>query len=268
MHVWDSLFRFAREFNDGHIFWSKESGFQATTGSIDQWLREHNVMFATSDQEYPQASPSGGNGIRQVFRGGAVYSSSLGTFLVRDDSCYDDEGVSEGWLGFPIGEEARNGDLGYKQHFEAGTVCTHTHYEEYPARTESFAVQAEIVRIMAPDRAFRPTSRVETVRWGELYLITQRLEIEEESGAAETAVYWDGANKPIVVAPQIWDYYSELGGQTSWLGFPVDSSKTSPRGSGQQDFEQGAIYWLPDIGPHAVPNAVRGLIRQDHAAGG
>lgn len=268
MHVWDSLCRFAREYDDGHIFWSVESGFEITAGSIDKWLRERYVMFATGYQEYSLTSRSGENGIRQVFLGGTVYSSGLGTFLVRDDSCYDNEGASGGWLGFPTGEEAMNGSLGQMQRFEAGTVYTRTHYEENPARTESFAVEADMVRIMPSDRAVRPTSRAGTVNSSSgLFQTTQRFEIEEEWGTSETAVYWDGVNKPIVVDPQIWDYYSKLGAETSWLGVPIDPSKTSPRGgSVQQDFEQGAIYWLPDIGPHAVPNAVRDLIREDYTA--
>jgi hypothetical protein len=268
MHVWDSLCRFAREYNDGHIFWSQESGFEITTGSIDKWLRKRYVMFATGYQEYSLTSRSGESGIRQVFQGGTVYSSGLGTFLVRDDSCYDSEGASGSWLGFPIEEEVRNGSLGQMQRFEAGTVYTRTHYEEYPARTESFAVEAEMASIMSSDRTFRPTSRAKTASSSSgLFQTTQRFEIEEEWGTSETAVYWDGANKPIVVDPQIWDYYSKLGAETSWLGFPINPSKTSPwAGSVQQDFEQGAIYSLPAIGPHAVPNAVRDLIRKDYTA--
>jgi hypothetical protein len=73
-----------------------------------------------------------------------------------------------------------------------------------------------------------------------------------------TAVYLSETYGAVVVAPQIWDYYRNLGAEKSWLGFPARQIATRlwNSASGAQSFEAGAVFWLPGADPVAVPAEV------------
>ena len=69
----------------------------------------------------------------------------------------------------------------------------------------------------------------------------------------ETAVYsYDQACIP--VDSSFWSYYRELGGEGSWLGFPVQRGEAPPT---IQKFEGGAMHWVNPPGVIAVPAAVQ-----------
>src|SRR6185312_5152461 len=63
-------------------------------------------------------------------------------------------------------------------------------------------------------------------------------------------------------------YYSKLGAEKSWLGFPSWLQQAHPQTKSlTQDYEGGTVYWQPRVGPIAVPTWVIELIRQDGTAG-
>ncbi|AIG64816.1 hypothetical protein CATYP_09940 [Corynebacterium atypicum] len=48
--------------------------------------------------------------------------------------------------------------------------------------------------------------------------------------------------------------YAEMGGPSSWLGFPKSTELGAPDGRGRMvHFEHGSIYWTPQTGAHAIP---------------
>lgn len=52
--------------------------------------------------------------------------------------------------------------------------------------------------------------------------------------------------------------YDELGGTTSFLGFPTTDEQATPKGPGRYNhFEHGSIYWGPQTGAHLVYGAIR-----------
>jgi uncharacterized protein with LGFP repeats len=174
--------------------------------------------------------------------------------MVADDFCYKQELGSEGWLGLPIGEVEENGGFGKIQRFQGGVIYS---YEKDGPK--SFTMAQQIVEILPGYRKCRPISWESDVKSLDKMRTIQRFELEGQSRTYETAAYWDEVNQPILVAPEAWPYYSRLGAEKSWLGFPAERSV---RGSGLQDFEGGRIYWEAGSDPVAVRRAVTEVITQ------
>jgi hypothetical protein len=247
---------YERVYSNGHVFWSRESGTRRTVGAIDRYYTTYTSRcgFLVGDQEAAPAPAFNTVGIRQRFRLGTVYSSKIGTFMVTDGTCYEEELGSGGWLGLPIGELEENGGFGKLQRFQGGVIYS---YEKDGPK--SFAVVQQIVEILPGYRKCRPISRESDVKSLDKVRTIQRFELEGKSHTLETAAYWDEVNQPVLVAPEAWPYYSKLGAEKSWLGFPIERSA---RGSGLQGFEGGRIYWETGSDPAAVRRAVTDLIAQ------
>ena len=61
--------------------------------------------------------------------------------------------------------------------------------------------------------------------------------------------YWSPETGAHAVIGRIGARYSELGGPTSWLGFPKTGEEKTPDGRGRYvHFENGSIYWTPETG--------------------
>ena len=260
---------YARKCNNGHVLWSRSSGVVATTGSIDDyyWTTGDDCGFPIKDQETSPKSPYGTPGVRQEFQAGMVYSSMYGVFLIRDVACYENERGSGGWLGFPVSAEWRRREVSREfQPFEGGAI-----YSDAVDGLEgprSFAVNEKVIGFIysayrLSQRDWRPVSKISpVVSSSRRRRLLQRLEIGLETDTFETAVYWDERNRPAIIAPEIWSYYSELGAEKSWLGFPTERARLRARASlnGSQSFEAGAVYWLPGVNPITVSNEVLNTI--------
>jgi uncharacterized protein with LGFP repeats len=77
----------------------------------------------------------------------------------------------------------------------------------------------------------------------------------------ETVYYASSVIKPCGVRGDIASYYHQLGGPSSWLGFPT-ARQTYLEGRPIQDFECGTVFIGPDH-PLAVPAASMELIWRD-----
>jgi hypothetical protein len=249
---------YARRYDNGRVIWSERFGVRVINAAIDEYL-ESGLKWGVpiGDQKDAQSSPYGTDGIRQGFQGGTVYSSKHGAFHVSDNICYKEEDASGGWLGFPIGESDTQSEFVTLQNFEGGTI-----YSYVKGGSKSFAVPREIANALSGDRRWRPISvealaKSSSGKGGTLVY----LDVEAESGTYETAVYWDEVNAPVVVAPEIWDYYADLNAEKSWLGFPVkDTFRHLRLGFLFQYFEGGVIYSRRETGPVSVPAEVAALM--------
>lgn len=262
---------YARHYKGGRLFWSKEYGvlavgnvmeiYRATTGG---WLG-----LPIGEQEPRSASPFGTDGIRQSFEAGVIYSSKHGTYGVHSVimPCYEAEGDSAGWLGFPVAESTGDSGAGEIQRFEGGGIYRSSH-------EESFTVQVEVMQAISGDQTMVPISQeVTTVSSRSTQGRLQRFRSPEGRGH-ETAVY-SSAGRSVVVDPRVWNYYRDLGGEASWLGFPIDRanallhmsrfygdntlkdfSQRAFKNSFSQNFEGGTIFWGINNSPRAVPIAV------------
>lgn len=249
---------YVRRYKYGRIFWTKEFGVAVTSGVVDECLTSgFGWGCPEGDQEEALTSPSGTKGIRQAFLNSMVYASNHGVFSVADDMCHENEGGSGGWLGFPVSESQSNGQFGTRQMFEGGTVYSYGTGDE----PKSFAVRREVMSVL-PDQGWRPVSKVtHTVSSSGTPSAVQHFEVGLKSGNWTTAVYSSKHYGPVMVAPEVWDYYSKLGAEKSWLGLPRNDILVFPsEGYGGQVFEEGTIYWQPRIAPIAVRDEVRSSI--------
>jgi hypothetical protein len=268
---------YARRYNNGRVFWSPSSGVVRSTGAIgDYWTEgETDWGFPVKDQEPAPTSPYGTTGVRQEFQPSTVYSCKHGVFRITDARCYENEGGSGGWLGFPVSERRANGQLATRQMFEGGSI-----YSSVPEGQEgprSFAVRRLVADVL-PDHpwSWHPLSKeAATVsssgaQGSVQHFELMRMGIDDETGESvvissyDTAVYSFEIHPSVIVAERLWSYYRNLGAEKSWLGFPANLiPPRSTVGLGGQYFEEGTIYWQPGVAPLAVTNAIRDLVRED-----
>ena len=250
---------YARRYENGHVFWSYKFGTRTTVGAIDDFCMADKLKygFPVDDQRTVRSSPSSTDGIMQRFESGAVYSSKYGTYFVTAYSSHEEEEGVQGWLGLPTEQEG-NGEFAYLQKFERGTV--YTYIKEGP---ESFAVPQAIADILPG--GWRPVSQCSPVKSSSgKGQIAVYVESVGERRIFETAVYWDQKNKPVIVDPEVWDYYSNLGAEKSWLGFPASPAIIpSSRRFRRQIFEGGTTYWKSGVDPISVRKVVEDHIFQD-----
>lgn len=76
-----------------------------------------------------------------------------------------------------------------------------------------------------------------------------------ESGTA----YWSPGTGAHALYGRIGARYAQMGGATSWLGFPKTGEIETPNGRGRfVHFERGSIYWTPENGAFAIPADMMG----------
>lgn len=245
---------YVRRHGKGRIFWSR-SRITITTGAIDDcWTKiGSDSGFPVEDQKVAPSSPYGTTGVWQKFKIGAVYSSVHGAFFIVDDMCYKDEGGSDGWLGFPVSRRQRK-QLG-RQLFEGGAIYSYN--ADGSTELKSFTVSKRVLDIFSINLfsylKWRPVSRESSVVSSSGTQGTvQHFEGKSEPRpsryrssqpvSVETAVYTSSKqDAPVVIDPKLWDYYSNLGAERSWLGFPLKYPEHHFQWS--QEFEAGVVSW-------------------------
>lgn len=68
--------------------------------------------------------------------------------------------------------------------------------------------------------------------------------------------YWSADTGAFGLYGRINARYSEIGGPSSWLGFPTSEERPLANGGRFVTFENGNIYWSPSTGAWEVPKAV------------
>jgi uncharacterized protein with LGFP repeats len=259
---------YGRKYKAGHVFHAVGIGTFATLGAIDEYCTANDFRFGlpTGNDITTPSSLLGPGNARQSFESGTVYSSFRGTFFVQGvaDERYTDEGGIDSWLGFPTGE-ADVSSFATSQDFKNGTI--YSYMDDGP---ESFAVRPDVKQAVAGIREFRPVSvEVGVVSSTGTKGSVQHFQVQRKSGICSTAVYTSQTYGAVGVELGIWGYYSNLGEEKSWLGFPAKPGKgLSLPGCGVQYFEEGLIYWQPEKNPIAVSLAIISWIAKDNAIRG
>jgi hypothetical protein len=218
------------------------------------------------DQENAPTSPFGTEGVEQKFDYWTVYSSGHGVFeVISAESYYKGEGGSGGWLGFPVSETEISSDCWHRQQFEGGIIyfCRVPSGGDY--KPVEFAVRREVAAVFPSNLEWHPVSKEVSVAssLGTRGTV-QHFEIGLDEDTCETAVYSPaGESHPLVVVREVWGYYTKLGAEKSWLGFPATQGVSLPSGVVRQRFEGGTIYLRSKSGPVAVRKAVDDYIFQD-----
>jgi hypothetical protein len=152
---------FHRKYPEGRIVWSKFFKTYAVTGDIEaRFAADYSFGFPAGPQKTADKdSPFGTSGNWQPFASGVVYSSGHGTYLVPNSGAYDEEGGSEGWLGFPVAETTVELDeLGSVQRFEGGAIFAHQIGEVVVA----LAVRGDVIEALPDPRRCWPVSKAVT----------------------------------------------------------------------------------------------------------
>ena len=97
-----------------------------------------------------------------------------------------------------------------------------------------------------------PSSAVR--RWSKGYIQDFRASNGEESAIMQP----DGVDNAYAVYGDIWTTYAQMGGPTSWLGFPVSDVYINASGHAQSDFEGGYITTLDGINYQAFHMKMEG----------
>jgi hypothetical protein len=211
-------FGYSRRYREGRLFWQHATGVLATSGVIESYRADRDWLgFPVGNEEDAPLSPYGTGGVRQTFDGGKVYASRCGTFALSDVRFFEEEqdGVA-GWLGFPITEFRKNDENDcWLQAFEGGCIFC------YSVRgSKAYAVRSEIIRVLS-NLTFRPVSKeIATESAFGTSGTTQRFELRQGEEWRETVIYSTPDHGTIIVEPEIWGYYQELGAGASRLGFP------------------------------------------------
>ncbi len=72
------------------------------------------------------------------------------------------------------------------------------------------------------------------------------------------SIYWSPSTGAHEVHGAIRDKYKELGWEAGMLGYPISNETKTPDGVGRFSvFENGSIYWTPQLGAHEVHGAIR-----------
>jgi hypothetical protein len=257
---------YVRKYRGGRVFWSPSFGTWTTVGAIDDRITADGDYalwgFPAGDQELALPSPFRSAGVWQRFQQGRVYSSGHGTFLVSEGECYEDAGGSAGWLGFPIAE-AEGIPGGQIQKFEGGIIYSFTRHERNASAAKLVhAVWRKVVSVLPNDGWLPISKEAAAVSSSSDQRTVQRFSYGPDwRPGHETSVYIsDSSGVVVLVAPEIWDYYSKLGAEKSWLGFPLKEAENIS-GFRSQAFEAGGIHWRHPLQPVAVPAEVAKLAK-------
>jgi hypothetical protein len=255
---------YSRGYRNGRLFWHDEHGVGAVSGVIETYRASNDWLgFPVGEQEAAPSSPFGTDGIQQAFSDGTVYTSERGIFCVRGGfiTCLEAEGGTAGWLGFPVAEIRGSVGNGWTQRFEGGLIF----FCFIEGGSETYAARTNIMKALT-DMTFWPISKgtVTESSFGSSGMF-QRFEVGEGSdeNAYETAVCWPENHDSIMVEPEVWSYYEQLGRAGSWLGFPTNPVLHDKSGARVQRFEGGAIYWRPGTGPISVRGDVLEMMLDD-----
>jgi uncharacterized protein with LGFP repeats len=253
---------YARRYKNGRIFWDGRAGVHVTVGAIDDYSTASGPEWGVpiGDQQTALDSPFGTEGIQQGFQVGTVYSSKHGVYRVIEEQCYADAGGSFGWLGFPIGEIEQNPRIGIFQNFEGGLI-----YSGLGEDKAAFTVRRDVADAMPSNWEARPLSK-ETSTTSSSGMTGSVQDFESTDWETFKAVAYSPEGLDIVpVSGEILDYYSGLGGEKSWLGFPTSSVDLVLKRAFVQRFEAGMIYLIVGAGPISVSDAFANLVPDDCA---
>jgi hypothetical protein len=252
---------YERKYDNGRIIWAGKYGAQAISGAIEAAHRnkeKFQVGYPVGDEKAAPKSPFDTHGTRQSFASTVVYSSRHGVCFVYPEThtCYEKEGGSGGWLGFPTGEAMLAYHSVICQRFEGGAI-----YHRYGDSSEgAFSVHLEAVQELRSGYPnFRPISAASaTISATGMQGSVQRFLVNLEDGGQEVAVYSSADHGvAVVVAPEIWGYYRDLGGPESALGFPIESKRPLRNGDWSQPFEGGKVYCRRGNAPITIPGETR-----------
>ena len=233
-----------QQFENGTIYWSSASGAHLTYGPIQQHWDDNGGLrgfhgYPVTDLQCGLAS----GGCGQQFQNGAIYSSpASGTFFIRGAirDRWTALGSDKSTLGYPTSDEICTGATGCHNTFQNGAL---TWSPSAGVTLIGSSVYASWTRLGGSATL---GSALTDTRCG-----------LAESGCSQQfqwgTLYWAPATGGFFVHGAILDVYTTAGAERSALGYPTsDETCGLAAGGCRQQFQNGAVYWSPTSGAHAV----------------
>ncbi|MFE1499778.1 LGFP repeat-containing protein, partial [Streptomyces albidoflavus] len=191
--------------------------------------------------------PAGGF-VQKHQRGAIYWRLDLGAWWVFDEiyERYLALGGAEGPLGFPVSGRAVTGDgTGGFSHFEFGSIYWHPLTGAFEVRG---GIRAHWQALGAEAFGYPVTNETSTQHGRGCYNDFWK----PDAGADQyTSIYWSPATDAHAIYGGVKRRWLELGGESSYLGFPVtdemDWTDPDTQETGRiSHFEFGAIAWISD----------------------
>ncbi|MEV4318916.1 PQQ-dependent sugar dehydrogenase [Actinocrispum sp. NPDC049592] len=219
-------------FERGSIFWTADTGAHNVQGAIsDKWNelgREHSYPGYPTSDEMPGAN---GGFFNQFQRGGIYWSAATGAHNVEGaiGVKYAELGNEKSFLGYPTTDDlATTPPGGYFNLFERGAIY-------WSAGAGAHNVQGGIWQKFGQlnyehGLGFPLTDEIPGANGG-FYNHFER-----------GSIYWSPGYGSHNVQGAILMKYLELGGDASWLGYPIGDETAIP-GGWRSNFEHGYIFF-------------------------
>jgi hypothetical protein len=162
--------------------------------------------------------------------------------------------LGAGTLGSPVGQTTQLSGGGIKQDYEHGSIYWHSETGAYgmrsPIRDKWLSLGAGASFLGYPITDTKTTG----VFPGDMPPDKPGLCNYFQNGA----IYWSEQTSAYEIHGAILAKWEEVGGEGSYLGYPLTDETTTPDGKGRYNhFEGGSIYWTPDTGAHAITRVIR-----------
>ena len=237
----DGIARF-RNFQNGLIYWSPDTGAHEVHGDIyGKWSE---LGRETSPLGYPISDESGtadGIGSYNDFQGGSIFwHPDTGVHEVHGDiyGKWSELGRETSPLGYPISDESSTADgIGSYNDFQGGSIFWHPDTGAHEVHGDIFGKWSELGREAGP--LGYPVSDESSTADG----------IGSYNDFQSGSIFWHPDTGAHAVHGDIYGKWSELGRETSCLGYPIsDQEETGEEGVFQSRFEHGIIKWSSEQG--------------------
>ena len=238
-------------FQFGSIYWSPATGAQEVrTGIRDKWA---SLGWERGFLGYPttlERSTIFGTGHYNDFQGGSIYESdATGAHEVHGAirQAWADLGYEFRFLGFPsTDQQPTMFGTGAFNNFVGGSIYwspTSGAHEVHGAIRDKWASLGWEFGLLG----FPVTNETPTADG-----------VGRTNGFQRGSVYWSPASGAHEVHGSIDALYQQLGGPSSFLGYPVTDESRTLFGVGRYNhFQGGSIYWSPATGAFEVHGAIR-----------
>lgn len=231
---------YARAYAGASIYWTWATGARTVLAGS---LRDYYFVRggAAGDVGWPAANqqslttPTAGTA--QLFTGGSLYSSPVGTFIVRDPirQAYFSSSGATGQLGWPTSDQLCASGV-CSQKFERGSVVS--------SPSGAFAVSD-------PVRSAFDAAGGATGSWG--VPVSALMALPHQGGGAGQAfangsAYYRDGGPAFFVSGAIRSHYFALGGAAGKLGYPTGNPQCVSAAQCQQEFQFGWILWTSSDG--------------------